>query len=58
MAAGGSVGPLYTGVVWYQAGSTCDTYVYWLTPATGSQSQSIGCPAGGPPTPGWGEMLP
>lgn len=62
VAVGGSVGPLYGGVVWYGVGPdgsiACDTFVYYLTPPTGSQSVPVGCPAGGPPNPGWGQILP
>lgn len=62
MAVGGSVGPLHAGFVWYDvssgSSSSCNMYVYYLTPPTGSQSVPLGCPVGNQPRADWGNMLP
>jgi hypothetical protein len=49
------------GVSWYSfsvgSSSYCNTYVYDFGPA-GFVYEPLGCPAGAPPNPGWGTLLP
>jgi hypothetical protein len=51
----------FAGADWYSYSygsySACNTGVYAYTLAGGTY-QPLGCPAGGPPNPGWGSLLP